>query len=328
MTAFDLPLDELRTYAPDIASPDGFDAFWADTLAEADEHPLAVRAERIDNRLRTIDTFDLTFAGFGGTDVKAWLHLPADVPGPLPAVVVFRGYSGGRGMPLNTTFAQAGYAQFVLDTRGQGWSSPSIFDTTPDHAPEAGAAGVPGLMTRGVLNPLTYYYRRLFVDCVRLLRVAATHHLVDASRIAVTGASQGGGMAIAAAGLAPKAGLKLAACAPDVPFLCHFARAVQISGEHPYEEIRRYLATYPQQADQVMWTLSHFDGANFAPRIACPVRFSVALMDQICPPSTVFAAYNRVSTAKQIDVYPYNGHEGGTDLQLWQQLGWLRDLFG
>lgn len=327
MALFDLPIDELRTYRPDVAEPDDFDTFWDETLAEAAQFPLNVRSEKIDNRLSLVDSYDLTFAGFSGSDVRAWLHVPAGASGPLPAVVHFRGYSGGRGMPFDNVYAQAGYAHLVLDTRGQGWASRSLFDTTPDEHADAGLASAPGHMTKGVLNPLTYYYRRLFVDCVRLLQVAAAHPLVDATKIVVTGASQGGGMSIAAAALGPRVGVSLAGCAPDVPFLCHMRRGVEIGGREPYAEVERYLAAYPQHTDQAFWTLSHFDGVNFAKRIACPALFSVALMDQICPPSTVFAAYNSVSAVKDITVYPFNGHDGGDELQLWTRLGWLRELF-
>lgn len=327
MALFDIPLSELWTYDPQLVEPKDFDIFWDETLAEQTTGPLDLVAERIDNRLSLVETWDLTFNGFGESRVKAWLHLPAGMEGPLPAIVQYHGYSGGRGMPLSSNFAQAGYAHFELDTRGQGWSARSLFETTPDDHPLAGLACTPGFMTRGVLDPASYYYRRLFTDCVRLLQVAISHERVDRGRVVVTGGSQGGGMAIATAGLAARLSISLAGCAPDVPFLCHFGRAVEIASDGPYPEIASYLATFPQHLDQVFNTLSYFDGVYFASRIECPVLFSVAMMDPICPPSTVFAAYNRIDADKEITVYRFNGHEGGGELQTWNQLGWLRERF-
>jgi cephalosporin-C deacetylase len=63
--------------------------------------------------------------------------------------------------------------------------------------------------------------------------------------------------------------------------------------------------------DEVFRTLSYFDGTNFAARANAPALYSVALMDNTCPPSTVFASYNHYAGPKEINVHPYNGHEGG-----------------
>src|SRR5690606_21784509 len=128
---------------------------------------------------------------------------------PLPTVVEYLGYSGGRGMPIaRTTFAAAGYAQLTMDTRGQGWSTGG-YDSTPDDAPEAGANHSPGFMTSGLTDPKAYYYRRVYTDAIRCLEAAKTSPLVDPTKIIVTGGSQGGGLSIAAAGLAPYAGIDL-----------------------------------------------------------------------------------------------------------------------
>src|SRR6187402_1044268 len=111
MPFIDLPLDELREYAPMLPEPDDLDAFWSSTLAETRTHDLAARYEPVATGLTLIETFDLTFAGFGGAPIKGWLHRPAGVDGPLPAIVQFIGYGGGRGLAHEQTlFAQAGYA--------------------------------------------------------------------------------------------------------------------------------------------------------------------------------------------------------------------------
>jgi cephalosporin-C deacetylase len=72
-------------------------------------------------------------------------------------------------------------------------------------------------------------------------------------------------------------------------------------------------------------TLSYFDGATMATRATAPALFSVALMDPICPPSTVFAAFNRYQGAdKHIEVYTHNEHEGGQAYQWAAQVRFLR----
>lgn len=327
MAQYDMSGEGLRSYVPELAVPEDFAAFWSQTLAEAEQYPLAPQFTPVDSGLQVVDTFDVTFAGFGGAPVKGWLHLPAARRGPLPAVVEFVGYGGGRGLPHERNlWAQAGYAHFLMDTRGQGsnWSVAHTADPDP-----CGTPAYPGFMTRGVLDPHTYYYRRVFVDAVRAVAAARCHEAVDPTRVAVTGGSQGGGITLAVAGLVDD----LAAVAPDVPFLCDFRRAVTLIDSDPYGEIVRYLRAHRDHVDAVLQTLSYFDGALFARRAQAPALFSVALMDDICPPSTVYAAFNSYGAdvaargggevPREIREYPFNTHEGGGPFHDVEKMRWL-----
>jgi cephalosporin-C deacetylase len=322
MPRTDLAPDELRAYAPRLAEPADLAQFWAQSLALAREFPLAARFEPVETGLATLRSFDTTFAGAGGSDVRAWLHLPATwtpAQAPLPAIVQYQGYGGGRGLVQENTFwATAGYAHLIMDTRGQGsgWSS----GQTPD--PEGSGPAQPGFLTRGIASPDTYYYRRVFTDAVRALEAARSHPAIDADRVVITGASQGGGIAIAVAGLAPG----LAGVMPDVPFLADFRRAADIAGSEPYAELERYLACHRDEVDAVFRTLSYFDVAVLGRRASAPALFSVAHMDQTCPPSTVYAAFNAYGGPRQIRDYQFNDHEGGQIFQKVEQLSWLSGL--
>ncbi|MEV4539044.1 acetylxylan esterase [Asanoa sp. NPDC049518] len=309
MPRFDLGLDELRAYRPDIREPADFDEFWAHTLAEAraaGDEPTFVP---VDTPLAACRVYDVRFPGYAGEPVAGWLLIPSGAESPLPAVVQYLGYGAGRGLPHEwLTWVAAGYAFFVMDTRGQG-ATWGVGGVTPDPHGSGPAAG--GVMTRGIESPESYYYRRVYTDAVRAIDAVRKHPMVDAARVAVGGGSQGGGIALAAAGLADD----LVAVLPDVPFLCHFERAVGMTGRDPYQEIVRYLAVRRETRDQVFATLSYFDGATFAARASAAALFSVGLLDQICPPSTVFAAYNAYAGEKDITVHHYNEHEGGAASQ-------------
>ncbi len=322
MAFFDLPYDELVKYRPERVEPEDFDQFWSETLVEARAYPLAARFEEVDAGLRLIEAYDVTYNGYGGQPIKSWFLLPKSRLTILPCIVHFIGYGGGRSFPIEwTAFPAAGYALLVMDTRGQGsaWSP----GDTPDPELEGSSPHYPGFMTRGVLDPRTYYYRRVFVDGVRAVEAARSHPAVDPGRVAVTGASQGGGITLAVAGLEPN----LQACLPDVPFLCHYRRATQLVDTNPYFEISSYLNTHRNYIERVFHTLSYFDGVNFAARSRAPALFSTGLMDDICPPSTVFAAYNHYAGPKKINVYEYNKHEGGDVFQMLEKLKFLKGLW-
>jgi cephalosporin-C deacetylase len=96
----------------------------------------------------------------------------------------------------------------------------------------------------------------------------------------------------------------------------------------PYHEITRFCKTHRDKIEKVFDTLSYFDGMNFAPRANAPALFSVGLMDDICPPSTVFSAYNHYNGRKDIKVWTYNRHEGGESFQQVEKLKFLKAMWG
>ncbi|WP_432989444.1 acetylxylan esterase [Dactylosporangium sp. CA-233914] len=319
MPRFDLALEELRAYRPDLRVPADFDDFWARTIADARAADGKPTFTLIASALTACSVFDVRFPGYAGDTVAGWLVVPADAEAPLPTVVQYLGYGAGRGLPHEwLPWVAAGYAFFVMDTRGQGAMWGVGGDTSDPHGSGPAASG---FMTRGVESPETYYYRRVFTDAVRAIDAVREHPLVDAARVSVCGGSQGGGIALAAAGLTDD----LVAVLPDVPFLCHFERAVGFTGRDPYQEIVRYLAVRRGMTEQVFETLSYFDGVSFAARARAAALFSVGLLDQTCPPSTVFAAYNAYAGEKEITVHPFNDHEGGAASQWALQASFLAD---
>lgn len=319
---FDLPLEQLRVYRPERHPPADFGEFWSGTLGEARAAAGEPRFQPVPTPLRTLEVYDVTFGGYRGQPVRAWLVLPRGREGRLPCVVEFIGYGGGRGLPTEwLLYASAGYAHLVMDTRGQGsaWRS----GDTPD-AGSGGEPHGPGFMTLGLQDPQSYYYRRLYTDAARVVETALAHPRVDPARVAVTGGSQGGGLALAAAGLVPG----VAACLPDVPFLCDFERAIRLTDSAPYAEIAAYLRVHRDAAAAALRTLSYFDGLHFAARAEAAALFSVGLMDDVCPPSTVYAAYNHYAGEKEMVEYPFNRHEGGQGFQDRRKLDFLERRLG
>ncbi|MGC0328958.1 cephalosporin-C deacetylase [Streptomyces sp. SAI-170] len=326
MPAFDLPLEELERYRPLPDEPADFDAFWHGTLQEASAADVLVGLRPVATGLRLTETWDVTFRGFAGDPVRAWFSRPAGVPEPLPAVVEYAGYGRGRGLPHERlTWVNAGYAHLLMDNRGQGDQYGSG-GATPD--PHASAPGGPGPAARGVTDPRTYHYRRLITDAVRAVAAVRALPGVDASRVAAVGNSQGGGLALAVAGLLPD----LAAVLVSAPFLCGIRRALDLTDAPPYGEITAYLSVHRGAETAAHRTLSYVEGVSFARRAHAPAHFGVGLRDTVCPPSGAYAAFHRygelsgADPLKEIRAYPYNGHEGGDALHVRRQLDWLAEV--
>jgi len=325
MPLTDLPLDALRSYRPEVRRPADFDAFWTETIESARDAgagvaPVVVPA---DTPVTGLVVEDLTFPGFAGDPVRAWVTRPVGATEPLPVVVEFLGYNGGRGLPgERVSWALAGYVHVVMDTRGQGsgWGSGG---DTPD--PHGSAPHIGGWMTSGIGSPAEHYYRRVYTDAVRLVDAVRTLPGVDATRIALTGGSQGGGITIAAAALVEAHVGPITALLPDVAFLSDWENGTAVAVGGPYRELAQYLSVHRDAIDTVWDTAAYFDGVHFAAGITAPALFSVALMDDVVPPRTTFAAYNALGSAdKAIEVYPYNGHEGGGFRHWERQVAFLR----
>ena len=184
MTKYDPPLDELRSYSPKLSEPPDLDEFWETTIADARSYELDVRLTPVNTGLVAVRTWSLTYAGFGGQPVSAWLHLPATAPEQMSAIIQYPGYGGSRGLPHESIlWAAAGYAHLVMDTRrpSRSWSTGDTPDALGSGSPQG------GYMTKGINSPHDYFYRRLFVDAVRAVDAICQHPRVDPGRIAVAG---------------------------------------------------------------------------------------------------------------------------------------------
>jgi len=152
-------------------------------------------------------------------------------------------------------------------------------------------------------------FRQIFLDTAQLGRIVASFEEVDGERMGAMGGSQGGALTLACAALSP--GLKLAA--PCFPFLCDYQRVWEMDlAESAYEELKTYFRRYDPlhvREREIFTKLGYIDIQHLAPRIRAKVLMGCGLMDKICPPSTQFAAYNKITSQKDVVIYPDFGHE-------------------
>jgi cephalosporin-C deacetylase len=302
MPLIDLPLDELEHYEGRNPRPDDFDAYWTRALTELDATPEAVALEPAGFQSDVADAFHLTFDGVRGARLYAKLLVPKSAAN-APAVVVFHGYSAQSGdwLPL-LSWAAEGFVVAALDVRGQAGrsSEPGGYTGTTFY----------GHIVRGVSDgPDALLYRQIYLDCVRLARILAERPEVDAARLCSLGMSQGGGLALACAALEPS----VARVAALFPFLCDWLRVWELDlAESAYDGLRNHLRLFDpthERKDEFFLTMGYVDVQHLTSRIRGEVLMGTGLMDTVCPPSTQFAAYNKIQSPKQVVVYPDYGHE-------------------
>jgi cephalosporin-C deacetylase len=133
---------------------------------------------------------------------------------------------------------------------------------------------------------------------------------VDARRVGAMGGSQGGGLTLACVALEPR----IRRAAPMFPFLCDYKRVWEMDlAKDAYDELKTYFRQFDPRHEReadIFYRLGYIDVQHLAPRIRARVLMGTALMDTICPPSSQFAAYNKIRSPKAMVLYPDFGHEG------------------
>jgi cephalosporin-C deacetylase len=302
MPVFEMPLDQLAAYGGRNPRPADFDAYWARALAELDS--LDPRPELVPHAspARFADCFDLWFTGVGGARIHAQ-YLRPRLGGGHAAVLKFHGYTGSAGdWFTKLPWVAQGFAVAALDVRGQGGMSQ---DSGVDTGTTLGGHIVRGLDD----HPDRLFYRQVFLDTVLLARLVMNMPEIDPSRVFATGASQGGGLTLACAALEPR----IARAAPVYPFLSDYRRVWEMDlAREAYAGLTYYFMRFDpthERENEIFSRLGYIDVQHLAERIRGRVLMATSLMDTICPPSTQFAAYNKIRSQKQMVTYPDFGHD-------------------
>jgi cephalosporin-C deacetylase len=304
MPIVDMPLSQLREYQGRNPRPADVDDYWDRALAEM--RALDPAVELVPHALTapSAECFDLYFTGVGGARVHAKYLRPKNAREPHPAVLMFHGYSGNSGDWCDKlNYVAQGFSVAALDCRGQGGLSE---DT----------GGVRGNTLRGHIirgldhEPERLLFRQIYLDTAQLAQIVMGMPEVDASRVGATGGSQGGGLTLACAALEPR----IKRAAPVFPFLCDYQRVWEMDlAVGAYEELKTFFRLFDprhEREEEIFTRLGYIDNQHLAHRIRAEVLMVVGLMDTICPPSTQFAAYNKITSPKEMLIYPDYGHEG------------------
>lgn len=305
MPIVDMPLERLKEYAGTNPKPDDFEVFWDKSLDEMRRTDPCVELVPAKFRAPYAECFHLFFTGVGGARVHAKYLRPRNSSAPHPGLLMFHGYSCHAGdWSDKLSYVAAGFSVMALDCRGQGGLSED----------KGGVKGntLRGHIIRGMAdeNPEKLYFRNVFLDTAQLAGIMMALDDIDPGKVAAIGGSQGGGLTFACAALEPRLNRAVAL----YPFLCDYKRVWDMDlALNAYAELRDYCRLFDplhEHEDDFFRRLGYIDVQHLAPRIRSRIIMATGLMDNICPPSTQFAAYNKITSEKELAIYPDYGHEG------------------
>ncbi len=302
---FAFGVDPERIVSP-VDAPADFSDYWVRAkkeLAAVDPQYRLIPIDSLSTAKRQVLLVEMR--SLGNVLIRGWYARPT-APGKFPAILHVQGYSSV--MQPAWLYQGDDMVALGLNIRGHGNSTDNI------------NPGFPGFLLHQLHDKEMYIYRGAYMDCVRAVDFLVSRPEVDAARIAVEGGSQGGALSFATAALDNE---RIAACAPDVPFLSDFRDYFKIAA-WPAGEYSAYVENHPEIGwEKVFETLSYIDIKNLAPWVKAPVRMAVGLLDETCPPHINFAAYNQLTATKEYVVFPYSGH--GLPAQNWtDKINWIK----
>lgn len=306
MPLVDMPVEELQQYQGINPKPKDFDQFWEKSLNEMKAVDAEIRITPADFQSPVADCFDLYFTGVHGARVYAKLVKPKRINGKCPAVVMFHGYTGDCGdWQSKIGYAASGFVVAAMDCRGQGGKSEDVGGTLGNTHRGHIIRGLDG-------QPEKLLYRDIFLDAAQLAGIVMDMEEVDQARVGALGGSQGGGLTLACAALEPR----IQRAAPVFPFLSDYKRVWEMdlaNAGGAYSELIEYFRKFDprhEREEEIFTKLGYIDIQHLAPRIKAEVQMATGLMDMTCPPSTQFAAYNKITSNKRAVIYPDFAHEG------------------
>ncbi len=302
MPMIDMPLKDLKVYNGKNPKPDDFDSYWEKALLEMHSVKSDVQLVPAEFQAPYADCYHMYYTGVDGARIHAQLTRPKNISKASPAIVLFHGLGGGTGdWSYWLNYAAMGFTVAHMDCRGQGGLSEDI-------------GAVKGSTWRGHLirgiddSPEKLLYRQIYLDVAQLVELVMDMPNIDENKVGVFGGSQGGGLGLIAASLVPR--VKLATVWN--PYLCDYKRVWEMDlAKGAYEDLAYYFTRFDplhKRESEFFEKLGYIDVQHFCDRIKAKVLMGICLMDNTCPPSTQFAAYNKIRSDKEVLIYPDFDH--------------------
>lgn len=298
--------------------PNDFDTFWKANLAEQADVPMNPEVSFVEEYSSDkVDCYLVKLQCYKKREyVYGYLTMPKK-KGKYPIVISPPGAGVKPMSPMKTIeYAEQGYLRFDLEIHGlnPAWSS-EIYN---DISATFGVHDANGYLGNGIHSKETYYMKRVYLACVRVVDYLITREEWDGKNVVVQGGSQGGALAIVLAGL----DLRITACVANHPALSDMAAYTEKGRTGGYPHFgRRYEGI--TLTPEVIETLSYYDVVNFARKLTVPVYMTWGYNDDVCPPTTSFAVYNAITAHKEALLTPVNEHWTDKRTQF-MQMDWIQ----
>jgi cephalosporin-C deacetylase-like acetyl esterase len=311
---------EPEKIAPTQVEPPDFDAFWAAGKAELAKVPIDARRTLLPEACTpTVDVYQVSFRTVGAKDSRIYgiLCEPRE-PGRYPAVLEVPG-AGVRPYFGDPILAAKGAIVLQLGIHGIPVNlNKEVYDNL-------GSGALNGYWLYNLDDRERYYYRRVYLSCIRANDFLSSLPNWDGQRLAVTGGSQGGQLTIVTAALDPR----VTGLAASFPAYCDVT--AELHGRaggwpHPFMPQEGGAPSINATPAKIA-TTSYYDTVNFARRLRVPGYYNWGYNDEVCPPTASYAAYNVVTAPKTLGLSIEFGHNHPpeqTDLIT----GWLVNFLG
>lgn len=306
---------------PTQTEPDDFDAFWQKGLEDLKKLPLEPEITRFTGNVPpAVDLYYVSFRSMPHLDangkpsesdarVHGVLSLPKK-PGRYPGVL----YIPGAGVNRRNGEREPDAITLQIGVHGIPVNQPNEYYKKQYTGP------LKEYYLQGLDSPLQHYYRRVILGCVRALDFLVSRPEYDGNNLSIIGGSQGGFLALATTALDSR----VKSLVVRYPAYCDVTGYLHgRAGGWPHMFAPRPGgASNPNATPERIATTGYYDSVNFARRIRVPGHYSWGYNDEVCPPTSIYAAYNLISAPKDLSLVLEAGHRP-TDVQLKAARLWL-----
>jgi cephalosporin-C deacetylase-like acetyl esterase len=281
----------------------GFGPYWDKNLNDLKKVAPEFRMHKVDSLSSgKRDGYVIEMQSLGNLTVRGYYFVPRGKE-KYPAILHVPGYGYGFQNIKEFLERKENVVELALCVRGHGISA-DVFHP---------GFGIPGVWGWNLCSETDNAYRSIYMDCVRAVEFLMSRPEINTSKIGVEGGSQGGGLALATAGLCPK---NISALAYFDPFPSDLRDHKNIRTVMQ-QDLKSYLEFYNNACtfEDALHIQDLLDTKGFAYTIECPVFFATALFDDDCPPHVGFSAYNRIKSVKEYKVFPEDSHLGESNYQ-------------
>lgn len=291
---------------PTVKDPADFDKFWADGITKVAKIPLEPKMELLPSYgTSKVDVYHVSFQNVGTrispvSRIYGILAVPksANTNQKFPALLSVPG-AGVRPYFGQIALAEKGIITLQIGIHGMPVNLPlQVYD-------DLRAGSLNGYMTFNLDNRDDYYYRRVYLGCLRANDFLTTLPQYDGKNLGVIGGSQGGALSIMTAAIDPRVKV-LAAFYPALSDMTGYIYGRAGGWFHGFQNKEN-------QTKEKIETASYYDTVNFAKRLKIPGIYTWGYNDEVVPPTSSYAAYNVISAPKTLLLGLEQGHASSVE---------------